>query len=225
MCDRKRARRDEDKEAKGEAILDEAERLWLERGFEAITVQLLADRLGYAKGTLYLYFGTKEEVFLALHRRCLERWAPLAEEALRSAAAVAGGEPAARAVASALCDSLRSVPALLGLSAVLGSLLERNVGLEALLAYKRWLASMTARLAAALGRALPGLGEDASLEALTMVQALAAGLFPLAEPGRIARLALAEPGLERLRLDFTRSFTSCLEAYLEGRLALDARKG
>lgn len=225
MCERKRARRDEDKEAKGEAILDEAERLWLERGFDAITMQLLADRLGFAKGTLYLYFGTKEEVFLALHRRCLERWTPLTEKALGKAAEVAHGEPATRAIARALCDSLRSVPALLGLSAVLGSLLERNVGLEALLAYKRWLAGLTARLAAALTRALPGLGEEASMEALTLVQALAAGLYPLAEPGKVARLALGEPGLERLRLDFTQSFTSCLEAYLEGRLSLDTRKG
>ena len=39
-----------------------------------VSMALLADRAGVVKGTLYLYFKTREEVFLALYDASLVRW-------------------------------------------------------------------------------------------------------------------------------------------------------
>lgn len=47
-------------------ILDAARRLIAESGFDGVTMAELAARAGLAKGTLYLYVRTKEELFLAL---------------------------------------------------------------------------------------------------------------------------------------------------------------
>ena len=65
---RVRALDGEDKEARRRAILDAAERLFSESQALA-NVADVADAAGLAKGTVYLYFQTKEEIYLALHAR------------------------------------------------------------------------------------------------------------------------------------------------------------
>ena len=46
-------------------ILEEATRVFSERGFAATDVQVVANRLGVGKGTVYRYFPSKEKLFLA----------------------------------------------------------------------------------------------------------------------------------------------------------------
>lgn len=56
-----------------EQILDAALRLWTKTGFDATTVDALAHEAGIAKGTVYLYFRTKQELLAA----AVERWSLL----------------------------------------------------------------------------------------------------------------------------------------------------
>ena len=46
----------------------------MEAGYEGFSMGLLSKRAGVAKGTLYLYFGTKEEVLLSLYSQEFERF-------------------------------------------------------------------------------------------------------------------------------------------------------
>ena len=46
-------------------ILDAAGRLFAEHGFPSLDVQVVADELGVGKGTVYRYFASKRELFLA----------------------------------------------------------------------------------------------------------------------------------------------------------------
>ena len=54
------------------AILNAAERLFLERGYQATTVEQLAEQADVALGSLYGHFGGKEGVYAALIDRALE---------------------------------------------------------------------------------------------------------------------------------------------------------
>ncbi len=58
-------------------ILETAGRVFAESGFRQADVQTIADRIGVGKGTIYRYFATKEELFLAsvdhAMRQLLER--------------------------------------------------------------------------------------------------------------------------------------------------------
>lgn len=48
-----------------EEILAVASEVFAENGYAATDIQLIADRLGIAKGTIYLYFPSKEKLFFA----------------------------------------------------------------------------------------------------------------------------------------------------------------
>jgi AcrR family transcriptional regulator len=70
---RTRAVREEDKLERRRDILSAAEKLFLARPEGLASMDELAGAAGVAKGTLYLYFPSKEEVLVALHERNVHR--------------------------------------------------------------------------------------------------------------------------------------------------------
>ena len=70
----RRARSVEQKEMRRQAVLAAAESYFLDVGYEAFSMGQLAKRAGVVKGTLYLYFKTREELFLTLYELSLIRW-------------------------------------------------------------------------------------------------------------------------------------------------------
>lgn len=52
-----------DPEAKREVILQHAAEVFADQGFRNTDVQVIADRAGVGKGTVYRYFGNKEDLF------------------------------------------------------------------------------------------------------------------------------------------------------------------
>jgi AcrR family transcriptional regulator len=61
-----------------EQLLDAAEQLLLDQGLRATTVADVAEAAGLAKGTMYLYFRSKDELLAALRARYIGRYlAPL----------------------------------------------------------------------------------------------------------------------------------------------------
>jgi AcrR family transcriptional regulator len=57
-----------------EAVLDAAERLMAEQGYEAATVAALVEEAGIPASSIYHYFGSKEGVLLAVMERGAERF-------------------------------------------------------------------------------------------------------------------------------------------------------
>ena len=62
------ARRERRKEARPGELLDAALDLFVEKGFAATRSEEVAARAGVSKGTLFLYFPSKEELFKAVVR-------------------------------------------------------------------------------------------------------------------------------------------------------------
>ncbi len=52
-----------------ERILDIALRLFTEQGFDATSLQEIADHLGFTKAALYYHFRSKDDILMALHLR------------------------------------------------------------------------------------------------------------------------------------------------------------
>lgn len=70
------------KEARPHELLDAAMSLFVEKGFAATRSEEVAARAGVSKGTLYLYFPSKEDLFKAVIRTHLT--APIAEGQARA---------------------------------------------------------------------------------------------------------------------------------------------
>src|ERR1700741_5417003 len=66
--DEARAKRERRKEARPGELLDAALDLFVEKGFAATRAEEVAARAGVSKGTLFLYFPSKEELFKAVVR-------------------------------------------------------------------------------------------------------------------------------------------------------------
>lgn len=65
-----------------ERLLDAAEALVLERGFDAVSISAIATAAGISKGAVYLEFASKHDILDALLRRGTERMATRARSAL-----------------------------------------------------------------------------------------------------------------------------------------------
>jgi TetR/AcrR family transcriptional regulator len=76
-----RAKRERRKDARPSELLAAALELFLEKGFAGTKVEEVAQRAGVSKGTLFLYFSSKEELFKAVVRENISgRFAEWGEE-------------------------------------------------------------------------------------------------------------------------------------------------
>lgn len=62
-------RREREKEQRKNDIIDAAERIFFAKGHENATMDDVAEEVELSKGTLYLYFKNKEDLYLAIHLR------------------------------------------------------------------------------------------------------------------------------------------------------------
>lgn len=56
-------RRKREKESRRSAILKAARKLFFEKGFKTVTVESIAKKAELSKGSIYLYFNSKEEIY------------------------------------------------------------------------------------------------------------------------------------------------------------------
>ncbi len=64
-------RKERDRQNKMKLFLDEAEKLFFSKGYENTTMDEIAEKAEYSKGTIYLYFGSKEVILLHIILRGL----------------------------------------------------------------------------------------------------------------------------------------------------------
>jgi AcrR family transcriptional regulator len=88
MAIRQRAVLAEDKQERHHAILDAAERLLTRSPDRVASVAEVAEEAGLAKGTVYLYFPSKEELLLAVHERHVEDFFRALDDRLAQAASL-----------------------------------------------------------------------------------------------------------------------------------------
>lgn len=65
-------RKEREKEHRREEILDAAQRVFFEKGLAAATVDEIAETAELSKGTLYLYYKSKEDLYLAVMMRGIQ---------------------------------------------------------------------------------------------------------------------------------------------------------
>ena len=166
--EKKRARSLEEKSFRRQQILDAASALFAEVGYEGFSVALLASKAGIVKGTLYLYFKTREEVFLALYDQSLNRWSEKFIQQLPESLED-------RAFCELLYETAFGDPLYVPLQARLEKVIEHNVSLDCLLLSKRNFLQQVDRIAAASADVLR-LRNEQALEVIKTLGVLIVGV-------------------------------------------------
>lgn len=181
----------------------------------------LAQQLGLAKGTLYLYFETKEELFLVLLEHMLELW--LTELAERLTQVEAPASP--REVACLFHESLRFRQPMIRLSPMTHHFAGNVLDEQELAAFDRRLLGYVMPAAAAIERCLPGLRPGWGLRFMLHARAVTIGTFQRADKPELARKVASEnPDLRSFDITFEQEFLFATEALLRGLLEM-SREG
>jgi AcrR family transcriptional regulator len=130
---KQRARKAEDKQERRQAIVRAALEIWSEgTTFSAFNMAEVAERAGLAKGTIYLYFATKESLLLCLLAEQLWGWFDEFDARLDSG----GGTWTAQRVAHLWATTMQAREPLMRLLSLLETILEHNIGYDDALAFK-----------------------------------------------------------------------------------------
>ncbi|MCP3136214.1 TetR/AcrR family transcriptional regulator [Pyxidicoccus xibeiensis] len=211
-----RARKDEDKEARRRLILDEALELYQATSYGDVKMADVAERAQLAKGTVFLYFPTKEALFLALLEDLLFTWFDKLDGLLEPGDGAWTGPRLARTVA----ESLDGEEALTRLLALLQTVLEQNVTAAQLRPFKERLLAALLGTGAKVEARLPFLKAGDGPRFIMQMNALVTGLRQMADLAPVTREVLALPHMAPLRVDFTAELTAALTTLLRG---LEAR--
>jgi len=216
-----RARSEEQREARRQAILGAAAAMLAEMPVAEVTLNELSRRAGLAKSNVLRYFESREAVLLELLDSAWQDW--LGQLGAELAGAVdAGGPVASRAdqLAAAVAASLAARPMLCDLISAQAAVLERNVSPQVAAQYKRASIAGIGALGALLLRSVPELGEPDAFRLAGAAVMTTAALWPHTQPSAAMLAAYAaDPALAAMRLDFTGTLREVLEVLTAGLLA------
>ena len=174
MVIRQRAIQAEDKQERHHAILDAAARLLARSPDRIANMADVADEAGLAKGTVYLYFPSKEELLLAVHERNIDGF-------FRALIArLARDEPVRIEDVLALThEHIVEPPMFLPLAARCFGLMAQSIPPEPALAFKQRMAERLTRAGAGLERHFRQLKPGSGLALLRQSYALIIGLWQM----------------------------------------------
>ncbi len=208
----KRAVRGEQKEARRQTILHAATALFADASFDDISMAEIARQSGIAKGTVYIYFKTKEEVFLEVLRSGYENSFDQLDRTLLDMP-IPGSVPE---VAQALAASLTDDSDFPRLAAITHSVLEQNVDYDTVLEFKQALIRRSVYTAGLLEERLPFLNASEGMRLLITAHALLMGLQPTADPAPVVAKIMERPEMAGFKVDSTAFLTLTLVDLMNG---------
>ncbi len=137
-----------------EEIVNACERLYQKRSFRDITLKEIGEETSFSRPTIYNYFQTKEEIFLALFEREYDRWNTELEAILAGEKALTKPQLAER-----LARSLEKREQLLRLLSMNNYDMEANSRQELLTSFKAAYGKSMENMRSILARFCPDLGE------------------------------------------------------------------
>ena len=201
----KRASTAQKKEQRRSSILERARAYISHRSFDEIRLSDLARELHVVKGTLYLYFPTKQDLFVSILVEEMEAWWKAFVE-----------KRATKSPGRDLSRGLTERGLLVRLLASLHMTIEPGLSPEGLRGMKRWFRDFALRAAKDMEARYPGIaGRGFTL--LMGIYALALGISQLAfPPGNVEAVINADSTLAPFRIQFEAFLAECVDSLYRG---------
>jgi AcrR family transcriptional regulator len=212
-----RARSDEQREIRREAILETAIAMLDETPVMELTLNELSRRVGLAKSNVLRYFESREAVLLELIDRFVEAWlSELDGDLDRSIDSSASPEERAHALAASLSASLANRKVLCDLLGAQGAVLERNVSADVARRHKQASMARLATMTATVRRHVPELGDGAEWFCLMALLTGGALSTYVPVPPSLQAVYAEDPALGRFNLDLAGALHMALDSVLTG---------
>lgn len=210
----KRARTDEQKEQRIDAILEATARLYEQSSFEDITLAAIAREANFTRSNLYKYFRSKEEIFFEFLKHDVRLWRKDLVAAIEEPATYSADEFAAVWV-----EVLAGHQRLLRLISVMYAHLEKKTSIEGLIDFKQMANKEFGVLSDLLCRLFPALDPGRALKFLQLQLATSIGLYTMTNLSETQQQVLDRPEFRHFQIDFAASFQEAVASLIQGMLA------
>ena len=199
---------------KREEIINACEQLYKTMSFREITLKEIGNITSFSRPTIYNYFETKEEIFLALFKREYDRW-----NADMTAILNGSGELTRTELSEKIAASLAGRPQLLKLLAMNNYDMETNSRQELLASFKESYGRSLDLMRMLLEKFCPDMGAEDIQNFLYTFFPFMFGIYPYTEVTEKQRIAMKEAGVPFVWADRkrrNRAFSRCPRSRRDG---------
>lgn len=222
MTARQRAISNDAKLQRREAILNVAMELLAKNDYHDISIARIAQKAGLAKGTIFLYFKTKEELFLQLQAREYTSWFEDVNGRLNALLRQRHNKTVhdvVKNIAKAVCIR----PMMVRLTPILHAILERNIDYDTARGFKRFLLNEIHTTGGLIEQCLAFLNKNDGSRLVLRLHVLLIGLIQLSRPAPLVRQVIEKEGMEAFQINFERELTEMLTLLINGMKAVGKR--
>ena len=176
--------------ARKEEIISACRKLYETMSFKDITLKEIGQQTSFTRTSIYNYFETKEEIFLALFAQEYELFAGDLDRLLEQREMLPPDE-----LSSELAHALERRPLMLKLLSMNLYDMEANSRMERLVEYKKAYGESSAAVDRCLKKFVPGLTEENRQTFLYAFLPFVYGLYPYTVVTEKQRLAMKEAGI------------------------------
>ena len=177
--------------ARREEIINACEHLYETMSFKEVTIKEIGQATTFTRTSIYNYFQTKEEIFLALIEREFTRWNDALEAALKQATVFSR-----ETLAELFADTLSERMLMLKILSMNMFEIEAHSRLECLVAFKRAFARSFDLVDALLKKSQPVLDDGARQAFIYAFFPFMYGIYPYTQTTEKQRAAVQAIGFE-----------------------------
>ncbi len=207
-----RARTDEKKSERKEAIYLAAFTLFKQNGYDNVSFNGIASEAGFTKSNMYRYFSSREEIFLNIFADLFEKWF---EDCINRLHSLEQNE-VVNHFADTWVKSLKSHPQFLDLTPVLFVSLEKNSSYEQLLEFKKLAKKLLYKLSIEICRIYPEMQGEKAFKFLTLSYAATSNYWAAMTQNEALVKIYSQDEFKELKPNFEIDLASSIEIIIHG---------
>ncbi|MGF1720622.1 TetR/AcrR family transcriptional regulator [Vibrio kyushuensis] len=208
----KRARTDDKKNERKEAIFNAAFTLFKQKGYDNVSFNGIATEAGFTKSNMYRYFSSREEIFLNIFAELFEGWFTDCCKQLQSL----GMNPDINEFSRSWVKTVKSHPQFMDLTPILFISLEKNSSYEQLHEFKTLSKDLLYRLSMEISNVYPEFQEEKSFKFLNLSFAAMTNAWAANSHNDALNKIYQQEEFMMMRPDFDKDLTDSIEVILLG---------
>ncbi len=201
----------EERESRSQAIISSAMDLFALTEYQRVTVASITKNAGIAKGTFFLYFQTKEELFFSVVSACYREYFDWIKKNIKTLPIGHSDE-----LVGILVEGLSLRKEFPKLLRIMHSVLEENISYKLAYQFKKFLLFEIQLMGSIIEKIIPGMKKGEGAEFLVLFQALITGYQSMAEPAKNVRKVIEIPEMAVFKIDFNHSLSAALKLVIAG---------